>query len=252
MTWSRAIPTLPWKPHHPSAATPGELHGAIDHCSAGRLADGMTKSLSLSEVRVRRGAFELSVDRFEAPAGLVTAVMGPSGAGKTTLLSVLGGLLPVDSGTVTSGDDPVPSSTAPAAAMALQSRALVGSLSVAENLAAALRASGVAPAEAAVGAVDGLARLQIADLADRLLGELSGGQVQRVSVARALVVRAAVLLMDEPTSDVDETNRDLIVSELRAEATRGAVVVVTTNDAEVGAACDRQVHLDEGRIRGAE
>lgn len=209
----------------------------------------MTTPLNLSEVRVRRGAFELTVDRFDAPAGQVTAVMGPSGAGKTTLLSILGGLVPVTSGTVTCGDDPVPSSTASAAtAMALQSRALVGSLTVAENVATALRARGAAPADAAAGAADGLARLKITDLADRRLGELSGGQVQRVSVARALVVGATVLLMDEPTSDVDEANRDLIIEELRAEATRGAVVVMTTNDAEVGAACDAQVHLDEGSV----
>lgn len=208
-------------------------------------------SLTLAGVRVPRGAFELAVDEFEAPAGRMTAVMGPSGAGKTTLLSVLGGLLRPASGTVTFAGEPVSSrSGAPheAIAVALQSRALVGSLTVAENLAVALRARGVRPAEAVEQALAGLARLEIADLAGRLLGELSGGQIQRVSVARALAMSASVLLMDEPTSEVDEVSRDLIVGELRREAIRGAVVVLTTNDLEVGASCDQQVHLDEGRV----
>lgn len=206
-------------------------------------------AVTLTDVRLRRGVFELSVDAFSAPAGQMTAVMGPSGSGKTTLLSVLAGLIAPTSGSVTFGADPGAASGPPAAvALALQSRALVGSLTVGENLAVALRARGKRPADAAEEALAGLARLEIADLADRLLGELSGGQVQRASVARALVTRAPVLLLDEPTSEVDEANRDLIIAELRAEAVRGAVVVLTTNDAEVAAVCDHQVHLDEGRV----
>jgi putative ABC transport system ATP-binding protein len=189
------------------------------------------------------------------PAGKVTALSGPSGSGKTTLLSIAGGLLQATSGTAelsggqgaqdmwTGSGDP-----RPGVAFVLQVYGLVPILSARENVSIALRARGVAPADADEAAEAALARFGIADLGERQVEELSGGQMQRVACARGFVVGADVLLADEPTSELDEGNRGVVLAELREEARRGAVVVVATHDPAVVDACDLHIALDEGRV----
>lgn len=189
------------------------------------------------------------------PAGKVTALSGPSGSGKTTLLSIAGGLLQPTSGTAeldgglekkemwTGSGDPLPE-----VAFVLQVYGLVPILSARENVSIALRARGVAPADADEAAEAALARFGIADLGERQVEELSGGQMQRVACARGFVVGADVLLADEPTSELDEGNRAVVLQELREEAARGAVVVVATHDPAVVEACDLHIALDEGRV----
>ena len=182
-------------------------------------------------------------------AGEVTALSGPSGSGKTTLLSVAGGLLEPTSGTTSYAGESMWRGTGdprPEVAFVLQVYGLVPILSARENVSVALRARGVAPAEADQAADAALARFHIADLGDRQVEELSGGQMQRVACARGFVVRADILLADEPTSELDEGNRALVLTELRREAERGAVVVVATHDPAVVEACDRHYALDEG------
>ena len=112
----------------------------------------------------------------------------------------------------------------------------------------ALRARGTAPADADEAAEAALARFGIADLGERQVEELSGGQMQRVACARGFVVGADVLLANEPTSELDEGNRAVVLAELREEAARGAVVVVATHDPAVVEACDLHIALDEGRV----
>jgi putative ABC transport system ATP-binding protein len=183
------------------------------------------------------------------PPGSMVAVTGPSGAGKTTLLSVLVGLLEPTSGTVSFGEDVVgtpASGPRRGTAIVLQSHGLVPVLTAEENILVALRALGVPAAQTPERALAALARAGVGDVADRLVAELSGGQAQRVSVARALAAGADLLLADEPTSELDEANRDVVVAELRAEANRGAAVVVATHDPEVAASCDVEVHLVDG------
>lgn len=185
------------------------------------------------------------------PAGKVTAVSGPSGSGKTTLLSIAGGLLEPTAGTAAYGPDPMWLGTGdprPEVAFVLQVYGLVPILSARENVSIALRARGVAPADADEEAEAALARFAIADLGDRQVEELSGGQMQRVACARGFVVGAGVLLADEPTSELDEGNRAVVLAELRTEAARGAVVVVATHDPAVVESCDLHVALDEGRL----
>ncbi len=189
--------------------------------------------------------------------GEVCAVSGPSGSGKTTLLSIAGGLVEPTSGSTEypAGPDARSKGTSmwqgtgdprPEVAFVLQVYGLVPILSARENVSIALRARGVAPAEADELAEAALARFHIADLGDRQVEELSGGQMQRVACARGFVVGADILLADEPTSELDEGNRSLVLEELRAEAERGAVVVVATHDPAVVDACDRHYALDEG------
>ena len=121
-------------------------------------------------------------------------------------------------------------------------------LTAAENVSIALRGRGVAATESTERAVEALGRVGVDELADRLISELSGGQLQRVAVARALVVGAAVLLADEPTSELDEANRDAVVGQLRMEANRGAIVLVATHDPAVAEECDDEIHLVDGRV----
>ena len=185
------------------------------------------------------------------PAGRVTALSGPSGSGKTTLLSIAGGLLEPTSGTTSYAGRPTWQGTGdprPEVAFVLQVYGLVPILSARENVSIALRARGVVPADADEQAEAALARFSIADLGERQVEELSGGQMQRVACARGFVVGADVLLADEPTSELDEGNRGVVLAELHQEARRGAVVVVATHDPAVVEACDLHVALDEGRL----
>jgi putative ABC transport system ATP-binding protein len=189
-----------------------------------------------------------------AQPGRILAVTGSSGSGKTTLLSVLGGLLRPTAGTVEYDGHAVgtPDGEPRAGtAFVLQTYGLVPTLTAEENVAVALRARGVAPADSRRRSDQALDRVGVGDLGERLISELSGGQLQRVAVARALAVVPDVLLADEPTSELDEANRDLVVAEIRREADRGAVVVLATHDPEVASLCDDELHLVDGRPSGA-
>ena len=187
----------------------------------------------------------------EVTPGVLTALSGPSGSGKTTLLSIAGGLLEPTTGTTSYAGSSMWGGTGdprPEVAFVLQVYGLVPILSARENVSVALRARGMSSAEADERAESALARFHIADLGDRQVEELSGGQMQRVALARGLCVDSGVLLADEPTSELDEGNRSLVLRELRREAERGAVVVVATHDPAVVDSCDRHFVLDEGRL----
>ena len=209
------------------------------------------RDLTMSDITYVAGRTLLDDVSVTFPAGKVTAVSGPSGSGKTTLLSIAGGLLEPTSGTAeldgqdmwTGSGDPRPE-----VAFVLQVYGLVPILSARENVSIALRARGVAPADADEEAEAALARFSIADLGERQVEELSGGQMQRVACARGFDVGADVLLADEPTSELDEGNRGVVLTELREEAARGAVVVVATHDPAVVEACDVHYALDEGHL----
>lgn len=184
-------------------------------------------------------------------AGEVTAVSGPSGSGKTTLLSIAGGLVLPTTGTATLGDKPLWRGTGdpiPEVGFVLQVYGLVPVLTALENVAVALRARGLGTAAADRAGLATLERFGVAELRDRQVEELSGGQMQRVACARGFAVEGEVLLADEPTSELDETNRDNVLHHLALEARRGATVVVATHDPAVVAAADRHVTIDEGRL----
>jgi putative ABC transport system ATP-binding protein len=181
--------------------------------------------------------------------GELTALSGPSGSGKTTVLSIAGGLLRPMRGTATYGDVPMwqgDGDPRPEVAFVLQVYGLVPILSARENIAIALRARGASPGDADDRADEELRRFHIGDLGDRQVEELSGGQMQRVACARGFAVKSDILLADEPTSELDEGNREHVMAQLKADARRGAVVVVATHDPAVVAAADRRYILDDG------
>jgi putative ABC transport system ATP-binding protein len=211
----------------------------------------MSASLILADIGLSiRGRQILHPMSLEFRAGQITAVSGPSGSGKTSLLSVVGGLVEPTEGSTSFDGKPTwqgDGDPSPDVAYILQVYGLVPILTALENVAVALRARGADTATVDERASEALERFHIGDLGDRQVEELSGGQMQRVACARAIVVGAPILLADEPTSELDEGNRQHVMDELRAEARRGAIVVVATHDPAVVDASDRQVVIDEGR-----
>lgn len=183
--------------------------------------------------------------------GEMVAVTGHSGAGKTTLLSVLGGVTRPQVGTVRVGDavlDGLADAVAAGVALVPQGNGLAAVLTAHENVVLPLLARGVAPHEAPARASQALASVGLAEVHAHLVEELSGGQQQRVAVARGLALAGPVLLADEPTSELDHTNREVVLRLLRARAAAGAAVVMATHDPEAAAAADRVVHLDDGVV----
>src|SRR3954469_25529600 len=211
-----------------------------------------TDELLLEDISLNIGGrWALERTALSLRPGEVTSLSGPSGSGKTTLLSIAGGIQKPTTGFASYGGrhmwqgDGDPRHEV---AFVLQVYGLVPILSARENVAIALRARGERPQEADDRADLELARFHIGDLGDRQVEELSGGQMQRVACARAFAVAPQILLADEPTSELDEGNREHVMDQLRAEAARGAIVVVATHDPAVVEAADRQLVLDEGRL----
>jgi putative ABC transport system ATP-binding protein len=128
-----------------------------------------------------------------------------------------------------------------------QDNGLAPILTAQENLQVVLIARGASPAEARRRTAIALDRLGLSGQADQLVEELSGGQQQRTAIARGLALGGQVLLADEVTSELDAGNRQRALELLRAEAERGAAVVLATHDPEAAAACDAEIHLRDGR-----
>lgn len=184
--------------------------------------------------------------------GRMVAVTGRSGAGKSTLLRVMAGLLPPVQGTV-SVDGEVLRDRDHAVGLRVllvpQDNGLALILTAHENLQVALIANGLAPVDARRAATVWLDRLGLSEQHHQLVEEMSGGQQQRTAIARGLALQGTVLLADEVTSELDVASRQHVLGLLRAEADRGAAVVLATHDPEAAAECDGEVHLVDG---GAE
>jgi putative ABC transport system ATP-binding protein len=181
--------------------------------------------------------------------GQFLSVTGPSGAGKSTLLWALGAALrPYAGQAAVGGTVLVDREQAARLGVVLvpQGNGLASSLTAAENVLVPLLGGGVAAEEAARRTADALELVGLPESGNHLIEELSGGQQQRVALARAFAAQAAVLLADESTSDLDAANRERMVAALRAEAHRGAIVVLATHDPEAAEQTDGELHLDEG------
>ncbi|MFI6098737.1 ABC transporter ATP-binding protein [Lentzea sp. NPDC051213] len=193
--------------------------------------------------------------------GEVVAIMGPSGSGKSTLLHCLAGILPPDAGTVTYRDRELTSMNDGARSelrrtefgFVFQFGQLVPELTCLENVALPLRLSGMKRKDAERAANEWMARLEVDMVADQRPGETSGGQGQRVAVARALVTSPKVIFADEPTGALDSLNGERVMHLLTTAAREtGAAVVLVTHEPRVAAYSDREVVVRDGRSRDVE
>jgi putative ABC transport system ATP-binding protein len=176
--------------------------------------------------------------------GQITGITGTSGSGKTTLLYALGGLIPAAKGRLLVDGRPATPWRELATGLIFQNLCLVPMLSAEETVALPLQARGIDRSEVSERSLAALAALGLADHHAQLVKHLSGGQRQRVAVARALAGRPDVILADEPTSALDEHWRTVVLSELGAQAARGAVVILASGDEGVAARCDQVLELE--------
>jgi putative ABC transport system ATP-binding protein len=214
--------------------------------------------LSARDLRLSFGATTALVGAsVDVAPGEVLALLGASGSGKSTLLHCLAGILVPQSGEVRyrgqrlddQPDDVRSSLRRCDFGFVFQFGALVPELTSLENVALPLRLTGRRRREADVQAQQWLERLEVGDVAGKLPGEVSGGQAQRVAVARALVAGPRVVFADEPTGALDSLNGELVM-ELLVGAAReqGASVVLVTHEPRVAAYADREVVLQDGAL----
>ncbi|MEU4676293.1 ABC transporter ATP-binding protein [Micromonospora sp. NPDC023737] len=207
--------------------------------------------LSFGETPALRGA-SVSV----AP-GEIVAVMGPSGSGKSTLLHCLAGILVPDGGEIHFDGHRIDTLSENERSLlrrhqfgfVFQFGQLVPELTAEENVALPLLLNGIKRAAALKEARPWFDRLGLAGLERRRSGELSGGQAQRVALARGLVARPGVLFADEPTGALDSLTGEQVMDQLVSSAReQGTTVVLVTHDARVAAYADRQVIVRDGKV----
>jgi lipoprotein-releasing system ATP-binding protein len=198
---------------------------------------------------------ELSVTK-----GEMVAIVGASGIGKSTLLQVVGGLDRIDGGTILIGemdlaaaaDDTRVTFRNRHVGFVFQFHHLLPEFTAVENVAMPLRIARRPPAEAAARAEALLEEVGLADRGTHRPGMLSGGEQQRVAVARALVMHPALLLADEPTGDLDEQTGEELHSLLRRmHAAHGLTSLIATHNMRLAESCDRVLRLEDGRLNPA-
>ena len=187
----------------------------------------------------------------------MVAVVGASGVGKSTLLHVLGGLDRADQGTVAIGDAVLTSMT-DAERVAFRNRRvgfvfqfhhLLPEFTALENVEMPMRIARLPMSDARPRAEELLARVGLRERLAHRPGMLSGGEQQRVAVARALVMRPSLLLADEPTGDLDERTADSLHALLREmHQAYGLTSLIATHNPRLAAACDRILRLEGGRL----
>ncbi len=209
--------------------------------------------LIADQISHRFGTLDVLDDvSFTVGAGEVVAIVGPSGCGKSTLLSILGGLLQPSAGGASVRGEPPPGSLNPLT-FVFQDFALLPWSTVEANVEFPLLHTRLAPQQRRESVDDALRRTGLSDFRAAYPKQLSGGMRQRVGIARALAVRPAMLLMDEPLSALDSQTRELLMEDfigLLADGSMGAVYV-THNLEEAVRLADRIVVLSRrpGRIR---
>jgi putative ABC transport system ATP-binding protein len=199
----------------------------------------------------------VNVDLDLMPGELI-AVTGRSGSGKTTLLNMAGALDEPTSGEVivagenlaTMSKNDLARVRRVAVGYVFQQFNLLPSLTAAENISLPLELDGMKPNEARRLAEKALEEVEMAGMADRYPDQLSGGEQQRVAIARGLIGPRTVLLADEPTGALDEATSESILKVLRSRCDAGAAALMVTHEPAYAAWADRVVRLRDGRIEG--
>jgi ABC-type lipoprotein export system ATPase subunit len=187
---------------------------------------------------------------YEWAAGDLGAIVGPSGAGKSTLLDLLGGLRSAEAGSVRLHvDNESGSETLGAAAhrrccsWVLQANTVFSGRTVIDNVTISRRVKADRRSDESGDASRVLSQLGLGEKEGRLVDSLSGGELQRVTIARCILAETGVILADEPTGNLDAANTALVVSALRAAADSGKMVIVATHDRAVFDKCDSVLSL---------
>src|SRR5687767_11126577 len=210
-----------------------------------------TYEVGLQRLHVLRD-LELSVTQ-----GEMVAVVGASGVGKSTLLHLLGGLDRADAGQIHVADTNLRALSDGAlvefrnrhVGFVFQFHHLLPEFDAAENVAMPMRIARMSRDESRRRASELLGRVGLAERLAHRPGMLSGGEQQRVAVARALVMKPALLLADEPTGDLDETTADSLHHLLREmHAEHGLTSIIATHNPRLAAACDRVLRMELGRL----
>ena len=197
----------------------------------------------------------------EVARGELVAVMGPSGSGKTTMLNCLSGLDDIDDGQVlvdgrdlfAMGDAERTLHRAQAMGFIFQAFNLIPVFNAVENVELPLLLRGTAPKEARRRALEMLDRVGLGHRAGHKPNEMSGGEQQRVTVARALVGRPAIVWADEPTGNLDSTMAEAVMQLLRQlNEEDEQTIVLVTHDPGIGAAARRVVRMRDGRLESDE
>ncbi len=217
----------------------------------GPLIEALNIELSFGPTPALRGA------SVTVAGGEILAVMGPSGSGKSTLLHCLAGILRPDSGEIrfagarldTLREGERSALRRDRFGFVFQFGQLVPELTAQENVALPLLLSGVRRADALTRAAGWFERLDLDGLQQRRSGELSGGQAQRVALARGLVAHPQVLFADEPTGSLDSLTGEHVMDLLSSAAReQGTTVVLVTHEPRVAAYADREVIVRDGQV----
>ena len=193
----------------------------------------------------------------EVAEGEMLAIVGASGVGKSTLLHLLGGLDRSDSGAIHVADADLTVMPAPSlvafrnrhVGFVFQFHHLMPEFDAAENVEMPMRIARMSRGEARRRAVELLRQVGLGERLEHRPAMLSGGEQQRVAVARALVMQPALLLADEPTGDLDENTADALHQLLREmHAEYGLTSIIATHNSRLAAACDRVLSLEQGQL----
>lgn len=191
--------------------------------------------------------------------GEIVAVMGPSGSGKSTLLHCLAGILKIDSGEVQFEGENIGKMSDKKRnqlrrekfGFVFQFSQLVPELTALDNVALPLLINGVNKTEAYTKAKAWLKKVGVEAVANQIPGELSGGQAQRVAVARAMVIEPKILFADEPTGSLDSLNSEKVMDLFIKTAKEvGTTVIMVTHEPTIAAYADRSVIVRDGVVTG--